>query len=1027
MDREAELIRSSNWGELKRFYSERVGSAWELSWVQLLQLKDHESAAKAFERAFEDPHFEEAAYIMLWALGKQPRRRITINSKSLRLFQAYQEGQLRPLAYWLRENQDFQIFSENLLLRCMNVSSKAEISADDLTIMAKSVRVSAETLYLMGRLWETRARNQAAAEECFEKFFQDVWVKKITSEASKHLFDREMSERLRFAYSSNDGLLIKRLLTALEAKLDKLPFQNIRAYQKAFEQGLRWDLENLTTNLRGAAFWKFSDFSPTAIYNMLPILFAPEEKPTPDFVILWERFFHDPQKQLPPVHLDEKSLAVWQIYVELCPEALSEALLKFPTEERFLFLWSLQNNQSGKRNLGRPVLEKESETVRKNLERAFSRSTNKVLWFDRLRKCGCSQSFYEFALSEIDVPVSWVMEDLQSQMIGNSAAIRNYLKNQIQVVGLNHSKNEALSVSQLQNALQYLTPLEKQEALLARFVLTPIPNEILSDEVLDLLWDAKNRVGVEVFSNWRKSVAEYLKKKPMREFSKRHWQWIEESWLHEAESLDIFSPPVKAAGEDFPWLAYLEAAFFHEKWNLLQMSLIHHPDEHLKTQWAERLLFQIDEKHIRRLIQSLKDPAAQSSLLMQLSGEKKNWRESFNHALELMEEAAILNEQARAARWAIEHFKNLRAKERLELIHEIQRCADFLESLGHLDFDISMKLSDIFAEEAQWLLSWQTFMKAWQKASDAQKELSLETLLNLSIHSRKIEEAQKILIEFLFEKPQAKSLQTAILEKLLNEGSEFRLGHVRKEFVEKASRIDPLHPEVLKRRAQYDYRATLIWNSFYSEDLTNSILVDQKKKKRKYEFWGMTETLMKTASIEAFCRYLEFYHTEEIIGEKHDHLESAERSMNRLRKRFRIKKKIALCVTSDLKSPMKFFFEKPAIQVDRKFFEHLDEEAWSAIVVGYFQMLFDRERGLFDQGALVERFFQGMLLSGASLSAIVRLIVWLSIAEGLISPQVNQFKPQELVVKLPLLKHFLIFYLSEDFERKAQENGLILV
>lgn len=96
-------------------------------------------------------------------------------------------------------------------------------------------------------------------------------------------------------------------------------------------------------------------------------------------------------------------------------------------------------------------------------------------------------------------------------------------------------------------------------------------------------------------------------------------------------------------------------------------------------------------------------------------------------------------------------------------------------------------------------------------------------------------------------------------------------------------------------------------------------------------------------------------------------------------------------------------------------------------MVGYFQMLFDRDRGLFDQGALVERFFQGMLLSGASLSAIVRLIVWLSIAEGLIAPQVNQFKPQELVVKLPLLKHFLIFYLSEDFERKAQENGLILV
>jgi hypothetical protein len=1026
VDREAELIRSSNWGELKRFYSDRLGSAWELAWVQLNQFQDHDGAVEAFRKSFEDPRFEEASYIMLWALGHKPDRPIALQSQSLRLYQAFQEGKIRPLSYWLKEHRDHQFFSESILERVLEVSSNSEVSEEDLKSMGSAIRQSAESFYLMGRLWETRSRKFDEAEIFYEKFFNELWVKKISIEASKHLFDREISDRLRFAYASKDGLLIKRLLTALEAKLDKLSFQNVRAYQKAFEQGLRWDLDHLTTNLRGAAFWRFSDFSPTAAYQMLPVLFAPEEKPMADFVVLWSRFFHDPRRQLPPVQLDQKSLAVWQIYVELCPEALSEALLKFPTEERFLFLWSLQNRQSLSGISGRPFLEKESETVRKNLERAFSRSTNKVLWFDRLRKCGCSQSFYEFALSEIEVPVAWVLEDLKNQMITNSVGVRNYIKSQIQIVGSTNSLSYQLSAADLQASLEYLTPIEKQESLLARFVLIPIPPELLNDDVLDLLWDAKGRVGAEVFGAWTRAVISFLKNYPVDQFSKRHWQWVEEAWVQAPETLEMFSPAVQSNRAEFPWGAYLEAALHHEKWNLLQISLIQHSDETLKTQWAERLLFQLEDKWIRRLIMSLKDPTAQSRLLMELSGENKNWRESFDHALGLMEEAAILNEQARAARWAIDHFHLLDEANRAAQWPQVLRCADCLEALGHLDFEMSMKVSELLAGEGRWEESWKCFVKAWRAAGESHKERSLETFLNLSIHARKIEDSQKILIDFLFQNPKASDLHAKILERLLSESSDFRLGHVRKEFVEKASKIDPLHPEILKRRAVYDYRATLIWNCFYSEDLANSILVDQKTKKRKFELWGITETLMKTASIDRFCRYLEFYEPTGSRGSASQELEAAERSLGRLRKSFKIKKKIALGFNEQDARPLRFFFEPARIEIERSFFDHLDEESWAAIGVGFLQMLFDRDRGLFDESALIERFFQGMLLSGSPLSCIVRLIVWLAIAESLIPPQVNQFRPQELVTKLPLLNQVLIFYLGEDFERKACENGLTL-
>ena len=54
---------------------------------------------------------------------------------------------------------------------------------------------------------------------------------------------------------------------------------------------------------------------------------------------------------------------------------------------------------------------------------------------------------------------------------------------------------------------------------------------------------------------------------------------------------------------------------------------------------------------------------------------------------------------------------------------------------------------------------------------------------------------------------------------LLGSDSPFKIRHLRKELIERASGIFPLHPEILKVRAAADYRAVLLWKSFYHAEL----------------------------------------------------------------------------------------------------------------------------------------------------------------------------------------------------------------
>lgn len=1025
MDLEAELIRSSNWRELKRLYSGRVGSSWELAWVHLLRFHDKSAAIQCFQKALNDPHFEQASYLMLWKLGARPRFKHLLEPSSLRLYDAFQQAEPRPLAYWLAEKSDRHIYSEFILKRLSGQIKN--ILPDEVELLEKAVSSSASSSYFLGQIWEKKLKEFEKAEKVYRKLYSDPWVKKILNESSRILFDLELSERMRLAYARRDGLLLKRLFKALDAKSKKLKADLPPQYRQAFEKAIAWDNEHLTENLLGFEFWKTSEWSPSAVYLMLKHLFSPEGPEAPDFVKAWDLFFQSDRLVSPPMHLDSDSLCLWQIHVELKPEALSEALLRFPSEERFLFLWSVRHYSAGEMDKRAwPDHEQESETVRRNLERTFDRSTNKLLWFDRLRRCGCSQTFYEYALSRIVIPVSWVLEDLKSKLIKNSPQIRIYLKEKLSIIAPDDAQSHLLSTSQLQEVLNWLTPSEKQEVILSRFVLSPIPQDLINDEILDLLWDAKTQVGDEVFRVWRASVLEYLKSFPLENLSARHWVWIESAWEEEALSLESFSPKVGSKLQSFPWDSYLNCAFQHKKINLVLAALYQLEDERSKIFWIERLLENSEEKNLKNLIKSLKDPSAKARLLYQFHRSKEEYLAAIKASLDWMEATPILNEQAFSARCFLECVELISVEERTAYAENIQQVLSQMKSLGMADFEFLRRAVALLESLGDWVSAWKVFAEAWWLSDDHIKLREYDTFLNLAFHAKKIEETQRLLIQRLFEKTGSDALQKRILESLLDAESVFQIRHIRQEFVDKATKVAPLHPDILSRRALYDYRATLLWDCFYGTELTNAVQAPNVTSKRKFEFWGFTEVMSPSNSLKFFTRYLDFYSPQQCQSETHQFYDSARRILQRLAKQFSLKKKVGLTLHRNLSSPIRFCFQPPRIEVDLDFFNDLDEEIWSAICVGFFQMLCDREKGLYEESALMERFFQGTLLSGSPISSIIRFLVWLAMAEKLIEPQVNQYKPQELIQKIPLLNHLLIFYLGDDFQRKMQDCGIQL-
>ncbi|MBN8554630.1 MAG: hypothetical protein J0L93_04220 [Deltaproteobacteria bacterium] len=1021
MDTETELIRTQNWTELKRFYSSSAGHSWELAWVYLLRSHDSAKAIEEFSKSIRDPRYETASFILLWKLGQKPSMRPADFSPSLRLFEAYENSDFSYLIHFIEKSKENEVYLPALFSKSIE-----KMSAQNLHLMQKFTR-SASFSFQLGYHADRRLKDHDLAAKFYGDFLSDAWSRRVLEEARKHFLDAEKSRMLQNAYAQHDGVLVQRILKASLAKLEKVSDQSLpEIWRSTLCEALNWELKHTTENIFGFPFWKKSELSPSAISLVQQKMFSPEKDPEPVSLSFWKKLFLNSKLEEIPATLDPDFLPLWQIRVELNSDTLSEALLRFPNEERFLLLWSVRQREVETKNPKRwPANEKESNVVRKNLERAFDRSNDKVLWFDRLRKSGCSQDFYEYAISKIPVPVSWVLDDLKNHFITTSANVRIFLRDQLCV---QTSESSQLSSQQLLEAISYLTPAETQQVLLSRSVISEIPHQILNDEFIDLFWDAKQKVSDEVFSKWLKMVLKFIQSQPQKKLEQRHWQWIELAWDRDPATLASFPPPLTSF-QAFPWEIYIQKLNQHENTDQLLQVLSRIPEDRLKeTAILELMLNGSSDQRVLNAIHSMKTDYIRHSLLATWYENKGEYEKALHNREAELQLCPIINEQLRIAREALNLYKKFETSGSREILSSLLNMADFLEKNGGLEAHHCREISEISVKFLAWEPAWKWTIQEWNRSSEAERLSALDRLLDIAFQARAIEEAQRLLIESVFQRIQPNPLTYEILNALLDPNSAFRIRHLRKEFLDRASQIYPLHFEVLKSRAAYDYRAVLLWDSFYGEDLEVRSEIPSYSKKRRYELWGLTESLTLPEVYSKFTKYLNtlpLKKADSKLLSKNAFVETAKRLTQRLTKSFQLRDAVEIRVLDELEIPFRVSFSPYVLEVKSEFFEQLDEEMWSALSVGVLQVLHDRERGLFDEKRLAERFFQGMLLSGSPMAKLLRFWVWLAIHEEMITPTILKSDPENVVDQLPFVKALLIFFLSTDFENKMEDCGFV--
>lgn len=1020
MDLERELIRAENWSELKKLYSSKTGASWELGWLALLKDKDTQKAVSYFSQSRREAHHEEASTIILRKLGQKSLGPTLECSPSFRIFEAYESGDFNYIHHFLIQSRDHERYFASLM-----GSSIEKLTERDLVLVEKFSRPAGISLRLAVHC-DRKLKNHSWAGIFYREYFANPWSRRVLEEARRLFLDAETGRNLRSAYAQHDAISARRILKSLAVRLANVSEQSItHLWRTSFKKAIEWEIDHLSENITSFPFWNFSEFSARSLHLISREMFLEEKYDEPASLRFWKEFFSKKEWLSIPTSIDPDSLSLWQIRVELDHELLREALLRFPSEERFLFLWSLKQKEPAEFDPRRwPGEQKESAVLRKNLERAFDQAKDKIIWFDRLRKSGCSQDFYEYVVGRCRIPVAWILKDLDSGIISTSPVLRGAIRDQLSTLVPEQEKAFVLSARDFRKALSLLTPAEMQQVLLSRYVISEIPDDFLCDEYADLFWDARAKVEPETFERWKKSVLDFLSSKPMRSFQARHWQWIEASWETQPDSLDRFSPS-SDLNLEFPWDLYFDLSERHGREDILLKFLHRIPDERLKESWLHRLTKDHDDPRLFAAIHTLKTDYVRFALLAEWYERSGEWVKALKYREEELDTCPIMNDQLNIARRAIAIARKAGAQSNPEIFESLLRIGRFLEINGGLDATICRELSLAAHELQQWDQAWKWAQQEWSRSSEAERGSLLEYFSGAAFQARSVEDAQRILVDYIFKSGQPNELSHKILDQLLSSDSSFKIRHLRREFIDRATQIFPLHPEVLKVRASYDYRAVLLWKAFYGDEIEIRAEPLAPIGRRKFELWGLTDSSTQIENFSKLGRYIETVSRVKSSKDKWDFLDDAKRIAHRLSKHFGYRKGFEVIVTKDLGLPFQILVSQPAIQVNAAFFEELDEEIWGGICVGTLQVLQDFERGLYEPRRLIERFFQGMFLAGTPIASVIRFWVWIAIYENLTDPQILKSNPEKLVATLPFINSLLIFYLSDDFESKAKSCGLV--
>jgi hypothetical protein len=638
---------------------------------------------------------------------------------------------------------------------------------------------------------------------------------------------------------------------------------------------------------------------------------------------------------------------------------------------------------------------------------------------------GCSQSFYEYALERAQLPIQWVLADLQNNLIQPSQTVRRFLIQQLSISGPTETASHELEPADVKRALTYLTPAETQSVLLSRFVLAPLTPQLLNDDYLDLLWEARGRVSEDTRQRWTTEVTQFLSSKHRHELKEKHWRWVTVSWEQSPQFLEAFAPQILSNAE-FPWTEYLEALHFHRQDALLLTCLHRVPDERLRIHWIEVYLNQTDDRKLLMAIQGLTTEHVRHHWQAEWWQRRDDRAKVLMHRQLEFETTPILNDQIRIARDMIHLLGKVRIEPRERLVSEVMKISRFLETNGGLDADLCDELSRVLDIHHETHHAWRFMLQRWVRSPRTKQADILPLIVDLGQRAGAVSETQKFLVDEVFQSSAPDSLAVAMLNHLMEPEGPFRVKHLRGEFVERTSELFPLHRELLKARAAHDYRALLLWECFYGELLEHRAAPMRTNGKRIYELWTLTNSVSRTDLFLPLVSLLEMHDAgPQSSTIEHEYRGKAERLMIKLGKSYGLRK-IPKLVLSSSPVPFRLYFKNATLEMNHEFFEMIDEETWTALCVGAFQAMDDRDKGLFDTKRLIERFFQALLISGAPIAKVIRLCVWIGIHYRMTEPKLAQQSPEDLLTRLPFLGAVVGFYLSRDFSEKSDRCALNL-
>lgn len=650
-----------------------------------------------------------------------------------------------------------------------------------------------------------------------------------------------------------------------------------------------------------------------------------------------------------------------------------------------------------------------SPVVKKNLERAFSRSTNKRDWFEKLRRLGVSQEFYEYVLADISLPLEWVVSDLMERRLTATPQVRQFLKSKLAVNVPGDDPSENI----LRNALGFLTPVEVQEALVARYTIGEIPTHIINREVVNLLWDAKNHVSSETASRWAASITNALINKDQLTLLER--SWIEFGWTISSHVREIATPRT-FPGENLDWSILLQAYAEHHSADLLYRALIDLDQDRLKYIWIEQGHDLLSDEQRDSIIASIKNEASRLSFEIKACWRKGKIDDALRLYPTFFDESSVVNETLSVARDLISRIntQNLYETEAARIaFNSAVAMIDQFTKKDHVRSAEIVSIVDCLIGFGQLEEAYSRALYFWNQLTEP--SISLEKIFQLSDLCSRHEETQKHFVEQIIKTKEAGPVQVDMIEALLHEGSPYRLKHLRDEFVERATAIHPLHPELLKHRSSNDSRSTIVYRCFFG-----SLDLDKRevkiKRKRRFYFWRTAQTVFRRPPfVRAFTSALPADAIENVDYSK---------KLFRVQKLFGVKDRFAVLLSDQLERPFQVDLRENQICLSSNAKYLLDPEIFEAICFGVSQAQSDFKAGLFEPDVLAERFFLGLLLAGIPFAKIVRLLLELARAQAIFDDSILDLNPQELTAQFPFLKSFIAFYLSKEYLSFADECGI---